>query len=193
MFPDIASLQQQLVEVQNRQREIAQGLIDICLVNKAKPAEVANDNHESSPPSNGIDKEMEKRMAKFDVVYVDEKSMKEKFVGSNDLIDELLLILTFLDQPQVWNEQQRVQIQCRTALLFGPVGTGKTLAIFHFVMLTGIPIIHFRLAGVEDRYVGDNGNNMIAIFKKASQYPRCIILMDEIGKLLVYTIINCKS
>ena len=57
------------------------------------------------------------------------------------------------------------------------------MAAKQFAKMAGIPIIYFKQSGTESKWVGETAKNMEAVFRRASQFPKCIVLIDEMGKL----------
>ena len=68
----------------------------------------------------------------------------------------------------------------RLALLYGPPGTGKTTLAHHVAARLGLPLVAVQSERLVDKYLGDTGKNIAAVFdllKGINQ--RCVLLLDE--------------
>ena len=59
------------------------------------------------------------------------------------------------------------------------------MAVLAFAKEHGIPVIPFKQSGTEGKYVGETPKNMEAHFMRAAQFPRAIVLIDELGKFFL--------
>jgi SpoVK/Ycf46/Vps4 family AAA+-type ATPase len=72
----------------------------------------------------------------------------------------------------------------RTALLFGPPGTGKTTLAHHIAARLGVPLIAVRSETLVDKYVGSTARNIGAAFSIFDQLGEAaLILFDEIDAI----------
>ena len=123
---DKTRFEKSLKEIRMRKKTIMNGLIAVVL---NKDCQKCNqDFTQGQDVLKIVDKvqntEIDKRMQQVEVDYT-HFTMKESHVGSNNLMDELLSVLIFFNQPQLWNPHQQCQIQNRTIMMYGPNGTGK--------------------------------------------------------------------
>lgn len=70
----------------------------------------------------------------------------------------------------------------RALLLFGPPGTGKTIAAFHIAARLGLPVVSARIDGLVSSFLGTTARNIANLFDFANRY-RCILLLDEFDAL----------
>ncbi|MBX9756409.1 MAG: ATP-binding protein [Pseudomonadaceae bacterium] len=66
----------------------------------------------------------------------------------------------------------------RTALFFGPPGTGKTRLALWAASKLGLPVVLARLDGLTSSYLGTTARNIRALFDFANRY-QCLLLLDE--------------
>lgn len=66
----------------------------------------------------------------------------------------------------------------RTALFFGPPGTGKTRLALWAASKLGLPVVLARLDGLMSSYLGTTARNIRALFDFANRY-QCLLLLDE--------------
>ncbi len=66
----------------------------------------------------------------------------------------------------------------RTALFFGPPGTGKTRLALWAASRLGLPVVLARLDGLTSSYLGTTARNIRALFDFANRY-QCLLLLDE--------------
>jgi len=66
----------------------------------------------------------------------------------------------------------------RTALFFGPPGTGKTRLALWSASKLGLPVVLARLDGLTSSYLGTTARNIRALFDFANRY-QCLLLLDE--------------
>ena len=177
----------ELKEIRTRKKDIQDGLIDVCLTKDSE-----GDNCDKS--ISNLDQEalnLAKNVKKVLVQHLTQNDLKEKFVGSEQIKKKLQSVMTYFEHPQVWNKHQRAQIQLRTILMIGTPGNGKTLIVKELAVETGTPLIYFNPSTTEDKYVGESSKNMTAHFLRAAQFPKCILLMDEIGKFQMDSYLVC--
>ena len=111
-----------------------------------------------------------------------------------------LLIRTFpvtLNREPVWDkvtanaikrflrERERAEellneglMPCRSLIMSGPPGAGKTLAASWLAREMKLPLLTLDLATVMSSYLGKTGNNIRAVLNYASSFP-CVLLLDE--------------
>lgn len=66
----------------------------------------------------------------------------------------------------------------RSALFFGPPGTGKTRLALSMAHRLGLPVVMARLDGLTSSFLGTTARNVRALFDFANRY-RCLLLLDE--------------
>ncbi|WP_339430484.1 AAA family ATPase [Pseudomonas sp. EA_65y_Pfl2_P78] len=66
----------------------------------------------------------------------------------------------------------------RTALFFGPPGTGKTRLALWAASKLDLPVVLARLDGLMSSYLGTTARNIRALFDFANRY-QCLLLLDE--------------
>lgn len=66
----------------------------------------------------------------------------------------------------------------RTALFFGPPGTGKTRLALWAASKLELPVVLARLDGLMSSYLGTTARNIRALFDFANRY-QCLLLLDE--------------
>ena len=66
----------------------------------------------------------------------------------------------------------------RSALLFGPPGTGKTRLVLSIAKTLGLPVVLARLDGITSSFLGTTARNVRSLFDFANRY-RCLLLLDE--------------
>jgi len=70
----------------------------------------------------------------------------------------------------------------RTVLLYGPPGSGKTLAAQFIAKQLGIPLVTARIDGLISSFLGTTARNIANLFEFANRY-RCVLLLDEFDAL----------
>lgn len=76
--------------------------------------------------------------------------------------------------------------------LYGPSGTGKTLAAHAIIHELGLKMIGVDYADIESKYVGDTSKNLASLFRKAAE-TGAVIFFDEADALLSKRITNMTS
>lgn len=72
----------------------------------------------------------------------------------------------------------------RTAMLFGPPGTGKTTFAHHFAARLGLPLVAIQSEDVISQWVGETGRNLGEVFRLLDQAAdKCVVLFDEIDAI----------
>ena len=72
----------------------------------------------------------------------------------------------------------------RTALLFGPPGTGKTTLAHHLAARLGVPLIAVRSENLVDKYVGSTARNIAQAFQVFDRLGEsAVVLFDEIDAI----------
>ncbi len=68
------------------------------------------------------------------------------------------------------------------ALLVGPSGTGKTLAVSWLATSLGLPLYRVDLAAVASKYIGETEKNLAQLFARA-EHADVVLLFDEADSL----------
>jgi hypothetical protein len=68
------------------------------------------------------------------------------------------------------------------ALLVGPSGTGKTLAVGWLACSLGLPLYRVDLASVASKYIGETEKNLAQLFARA-EHAEVVLLFDEADSL----------
>jgi hypothetical protein len=68
------------------------------------------------------------------------------------------------------------------ALLVGPSGTGKTLAVGWMATRLGLPLYRVDLASVTSKYIGETEKNLAQLFARA-EHAEVVLLFDEADSL----------
>jgi len=68
------------------------------------------------------------------------------------------------------------------ALLVGPSGTGKTLAVGWLAAHLGLPLYRVDLASVASKYIGETEKNLAQLFARA-EHAEVVLLFDEADSL----------
>jgi hypothetical protein len=68
------------------------------------------------------------------------------------------------------------------ALLVGPSGTGKTLAVGWIATHLGLPLYRVDLASVASKYIGETEKNLAQLFARA-EHVEAVLLFDEADSL----------
>jgi len=68
------------------------------------------------------------------------------------------------------------------ALLHGPSGTGKTLAVGWLATRLGLPLYRVDLASVSSKYIGETEKNLAQLFARA-EHAEVILMFDEADAL----------
>jgi len=68
------------------------------------------------------------------------------------------------------------------ALLYGPSGTGKTLAVAWLATRLGMPLYRVDLASVTSKYIGETEKNLAQLFARA-EHAEVVLLFDEADAL----------
>jgi SpoVK/Ycf46/Vps4 family AAA+-type ATPase len=68
------------------------------------------------------------------------------------------------------------------ALLYGPSGTGKTLAVGWLATRLGLPLYRVDLASVTSKYIGETEKNLSQLFARA-EHAEVILMFDEADAL----------
>lgn len=76
--------------------------------------------------------------------------------------------------------------------LYGPAGTGKTLAAHAIAKALGFPMICVDYADIESKYVGETSKNLSSLFKTATE-EHALIFFDEADAILSKRVTNMTS
>jgi SpoVK/Ycf46/Vps4 family AAA+-type ATPase len=68
------------------------------------------------------------------------------------------------------------------ALLVGPSGTGKTLAVGWLATRLGLPLYRVDLASITSKYIGETEKNLAQLFARA-EHGEVVLLFDEADSL----------
>src|SRR5690606_10867649 len=68
------------------------------------------------------------------------------------------------------------------ALLYGPSGTGKTLAVGWLATRLGLPLYRVDLASVTSKYIGETEKNLSQLFARA-EHAEVVLMFDEADAL----------
>ena len=68
------------------------------------------------------------------------------------------------------------------ALLVGPSGTGKTLAVGWLATRLGLPLYRVDLASITSKYIGETEKNLAQLFARA-EHAEVVLLFDEADSL----------
>lgn len=68
------------------------------------------------------------------------------------------------------------------ALLVGPSGTGKTLAVGWLACTLGLPLYRVDLASVASKYIGETEKNLAQLFARA-EHAEVVLMFDEADSL----------
>lgn len=66
----------------------------------------------------------------------------------------------------------------RTVLLYGPPGSGKTLAAQYIARQLQLPLVTARIDGLISSFLGTTARNIANLFEFANRF-RCVLLLDE--------------
>jgi hypothetical protein len=93
--------------------------------------------------------------------------------------------LIFLDMPDRQNllsEFPYLKL-CKSMLLYGPPGCGKTSLIRGFCKQLNCPMIQITPSSIQRKYYGESNQLLKAVFTLAMKFKYCVILIDEIDSL----------
>jgi hypothetical protein len=68
------------------------------------------------------------------------------------------------------------------ALLYGPSGTGKTLAVGWLATRLGLPLYRVDLASITSKYIGETEKNLSQLFARA-EHAEVVLMFDEADAL----------
>lgn len=72
----------------------------------------------------------------------------------------------------------------RSALLFGPPGTGKTTLAHHLAARLGVPLVAVQSEQLVNSALGTTGKNVAALFSALIEADgKCVVLLDEIDSI----------
>jgi cell division protease FtsH len=104
-----------------------------------------------------------------------------KIVGLESVKEEIKYYMDFINNKDKYIEWD-VKLP-KGILLAGPPGTGKTLLVKTLANSLNIPIISCSGSEFVEVYVGVGASRIRNIFKKAKEYEKCIIFIDEIDAI----------
>ncbi|KAK8821430.1 hypothetical protein WA538_000798 [Blastocystis sp. DL] len=116
-----------------------------------------------------------------DTSYIPEKDIKTRFsdvVGLGENMDELRLMVEFLQNPQKFSF---IGAKSPRGVLFtGPPGTGKTLLARAVAGEAGVPFYFVAGSEFDEVLVGVGAKRVRALFEKARETAPCIVFIDEL-------------
>ena len=65
-------------------------------------------------------------------------------------------------------------------LLHGPTGVGKTRLALHLLKKWNLNVLSAKPSQIFSKYLSESENNIVNLFKKASECTPCVIFLDEI-------------
>lgn len=84
---------------------------------------------------------------------------------------------------QIWNIKKLEPVAKTILSLYGPSGTGKTLAAKCIATQLNMPMLQADYAEIECKWVGDTGKNIKAMFETARK-EKVIVFLDEADSLV---------
>ncbi len=118
-------------------------------------------------------------------------------VLSDETRNEILDVISYFQNENLimnqWGLAERFGDRRGLAVnLYGPSGTGKTMAAHAIIQELMIPMICVDYAEIESKYVGETSKNLSALFKAAKE-NQAAIFFDEADALLSKRVTNMTS
>ena len=111
--------------------------------------------------------------------------------------EQLLDIISYYENHDLlfhtWGLEERFSQQDGLAVnLYGPSGTGKTMAAHAIAKELKMPMICVDYAEIESKYVGETSKNLSNLFRMATE-KKALIFFDEADALLSKRVTNMTS
>jgi len=129
-------------------------------------------------------KQQESKAQKCFTVEVPNLTLRD-LKGNQELKNEFIVNILAPQSPKygsIYSKYRGSEFAAQI-LLAGPPGTGKTFAVKCLAGSLKCPIAIVRSKDMKDKYVGEDGKNVYAVFEESKQHERCIIFFDEIDAL----------
>jgi len=104
-----------------------------------------------------------------------------KIIGLESVKEEIRYYMDFINNKDKYIEWN-VKVP-KGILLAGPPGTGKTLLVKTLANSLNIPVINCSGSDFVEVFVGIGASRIRNVFKKAKEYEKCIIFIDEIDAI----------
>ncbi len=106
----------------------------------------------------------------------------DDLIGMDDIKKEVLQLEDMISNRELYasygvNKSFNV-------MMSGPAGTGKTKLASYLAKRLNVPLIYASASSLETGYVGGGPRSLKALYKKASQFERAIIFLDEAETLM---------
>ncbi len=105
----------------------------------------------------------------------------EDVAGVNEALEDIKEIVTFLNQPELFNKVG-AKIP-KGFLLIGPPGTGKTLLARAIAGEAGVPFFPLSASEFVELFIGVGASRVRSLFKEAKLKAPSIIFIDEIDAI----------
>lgn len=105
----------------------------------------------------------------------------DDLVGLEDIKEELLQLEDMYINKSLYEKYNAVKNF--NVMMTGPAGVGKTKIVRCLAKRLKLPLIYGSAAGLQSGYVGGGARNLKRLVKKASQFKRAIIFLDEAESL----------
>ncbi len=156
-------------------------------------------NQSKSVPTNGPDgSHGENANADFTLFYPENpKFCFDDMVLNQQVYDMIQDVLAIYEKHDLlfnqWGLSERQKSQNRAGInLYGPSGTGKTMAAHAIANQLGRKILTVDYSQIESKYVGETSKNLAAMFNYAKT-TNSVIFFDEADALLSKRVTNMSS
>lgn len=124
-----------------------------------------------------------------EVVLPDDITARFKNIGGmkhilKDVMSHLLLPMRFPELFYVKNDTLGVSRPSRGILLWGPPGTGKTMIAKAVAKESNSVFINVTVSTVENKWFGETGKILAALFQLASKLAPSVVFLDEIDGMM---------